>query len=167
MTFDKTKVYTALNADEVKVGSIGYVADSIYELREAVEAGPDSVAMSKITMINNDSCSNRFIIQNSSQLAYNLFYLVEGPKEKMPRPYIDTAEMLRDFADRFDLLSHDDRLPAMWLKHSHTCYLVVCVLNTSVSIIAPDVGVHTLLMEELFNDYTYLDGSVIGVKEEE
>lgn len=37
MEFDKSRVFTALNADEIKVGSKGYFADNLRSLRGAAE----------------------------------------------------------------------------------------------------------------------------------
>lgn len=37
MEFDKAKVFTVLNADEVKIGSSGYFADNLRSLRVAAE----------------------------------------------------------------------------------------------------------------------------------
>ena len=37
MKFDKSKVYTLLNADEVKEGSKGYFADNLEYLKDIVE----------------------------------------------------------------------------------------------------------------------------------
>lgn len=37
MEFAKAKIFTALNADEVKVGSKGYFADNLRSLRGAAE----------------------------------------------------------------------------------------------------------------------------------
>ena len=37
MEFDKSKVYTAVNADEVKVGSKGYFADTIAGLKNNID----------------------------------------------------------------------------------------------------------------------------------
>ena len=37
MKFDKSRVYTALNADELKVGSKVIVADSVRALKNAVK----------------------------------------------------------------------------------------------------------------------------------
>lgn len=37
MEFDKSKVYTVLNADEVKIGSKGYFADRLLSLKQIVE----------------------------------------------------------------------------------------------------------------------------------
>lgn len=37
MGFDRSRVYTALNADELNEGDIVFVADNIVKLKEAVE----------------------------------------------------------------------------------------------------------------------------------
>lgn len=37
MEFDKSKIYTVVNADEVKIGSKGYFANTILELETCVE----------------------------------------------------------------------------------------------------------------------------------
>lgn len=82
MEFDKTKVYTALNADEVKPGSKGYFADSIGLLKEAVK-NERKANYGKIESISDneyDAC--RFIIIDDA--CYAFFYLVEESKEKKP-----------------------------------------------------------------------------------
>ena len=88
MEFDKTRVYSAYNADEVKVGSKGYFADSISELKKKVNEGNELLTLVKIY---GEESATRFSISTIS--SYILFYLVEEPKEKVYRPYNDTAEM--------------------------------------------------------------------------
>ena len=88
MEFDKTRVYTALNANEVKVGSKGYFADSISDLKKKVN--DDSVLLT-LTKIYGEESATRFSISPIS--SYILFYLVEEPKEKIYRPYDDITEM--------------------------------------------------------------------------
>lgn len=88
MEFDKTRVYSAYNADEVKVGSKGYFADSISELKKKVNEGNELLTLVKIY---GEESATRFSISTIS--SYILFYLVEEPKEKIYRPYDDTAEM--------------------------------------------------------------------------
>ncbi len=86
MEFDKSRVFTALNADEVKVGSKGYFADSIRILKETIkETLKDSCAAAygEIDEIKDDSCSCRFSIKKNS--AYSFFYLVKEPMEKKYR----------------------------------------------------------------------------------
>ena len=88
MKFDKTRVYSACNADEVKVGSKGYFADSISELKKKVNEGNELLTLVKIY---GEESATRFSVSTIS--SYILFYLVEEPKEKVYRPYNDTAEM--------------------------------------------------------------------------
>lgn len=88
MKFDKNRLYTAFNADKVKVGSKGYFADSISELKRKIN---ESEAPSTLTKIYGEEAAARFSI--SPVTSYILFYLVEEPKEKTYRPYKDTAEI--------------------------------------------------------------------------
>lgn len=88
MKFDKTRVYSACNADEVKVGSKGYFADSISELKRKISEGDEPLTLVKIC---GEEAATRFTTLSAS--VYLLFYLVEEPEEKIYRPYNDTAEM--------------------------------------------------------------------------
>lgn len=88
MEFDKTRVYSACNADEVKVGSKGYFADSISELKRKISEGDEPLTLVKIC---GEEAATRFTTLSAS--VYLLFYLVKEPEEKVYRPYNDTAEM--------------------------------------------------------------------------
>lgn len=70
MEFLTERCYTALNADELKLGSKVIVADTIDELKQCVEHDYDT---SIITDIMPEYYSNRF---NSDNRNYNLAYLV-------------------------------------------------------------------------------------------
>lgn len=166
MEFDKTKVYSSVNADEVKPGSKGFVGDTLFGLREKVEGGPERFSIVEVVDINKDNVPARFCVQNDGYETWNLFYLVKEPEPKKPRPYRDTAEMLLDFRERFNLIGHPDRLPPIWIKNKSNdiCYLVVRVADDNVTFVS-DGGAHTSAMDNLFNNYTYLDGSLIGTKE--
>lgn len=63
MEFDMTKVFTSLNADEVKVGSKGYGSNTIKGLIEEVDnsLGND---YGEIYDIKDIGFSNRFFIKN-------------------------------------------------------------------------------------------------------
>lgn len=74
MEFDKNRVYTALNADELKVGSKVIVADSITFLKNAVE-DEDVYILQDIA---SESNAFRFVTNGGT---YSLAYLVEEPKE--------------------------------------------------------------------------------------
>lgn len=76
MEFDKSKVYTSLNADELKVGSKVIVADTIDELKQYVEANCDT---STIMSIMPEYFSDRFV---SDEKFYNLAYLISETEKK-------------------------------------------------------------------------------------
>lgn len=77
MEFDKSKVYTALNADELKIGSMVIAADTLKNLKDKVEAGGYETELYDI----KDDCNiYRFNVGKgiTSQL-FALAYLVEEP----------------------------------------------------------------------------------------
>ena len=88
MKFSMNNVYSSLYADEVKVESQGYFADSIEELRKKVAEGG---ALLTLTEIYGEHAATRFAISPVS--SYFLFYKVKDPQEKKFRAYSSTAEM--------------------------------------------------------------------------
>lgn len=81
MKFDKSKVYTALNADEVKVGSKGYYADCLKDLEERVNSD-NKAYYNTLVEINPTSDVYRFKKGAAFTSEYALFYLVEEPEKK-------------------------------------------------------------------------------------
>lgn len=78
MEFDKSKVYTAVNADELKIGSKVYTADCLGTLQELVEAGlKDKVTT--IREIESVDYGGRFY---DGIACWHLAYLVSEPEEK-------------------------------------------------------------------------------------
>ena len=69
MTFNKSKVYTALNADELKVGS------------------GESLEPSILTNILSEKESKRFCIDDKSNEKWQLAYLIEPPAEPKYKPF--------------------------------------------------------------------------------
>lgn len=84
--------------------------------------------------------------------------------EETYRPYKDCDEMIKDFKQRFNTVCPPYALPLIWIKD-------ICAksLITDFGVQGDDcmvcLGASNYDMEELFNDFTYLDGSRIGVKE--
>jgi len=77
MEFDKSRVYTAVNADELKVGSQVICADDLADLRMRVES--NNFDSKSLVDINNESSLYRFVTQEDR---YALAYLVSEPEEK-------------------------------------------------------------------------------------
>ena len=80
MEFDKSRVYTALNADELKVGSKVILADAMKALKTFVATGEANAVT--ITHINSEEAQYRFH-SNECEFDYPLAYLVEEPEEKV------------------------------------------------------------------------------------
>lgn len=90
MKFDKTKVYSSANADEVKRGSVGYFADTLRELKAAVK---DGRAKRTLTRVEDDSRLYRFC-PGKADTTYALFYLVKEPKKEELCTYRELAQWL-------------------------------------------------------------------------
>lgn len=77
MEFDAKRVYTVLNADEVKIGSRGYFADTLKSLKDMVYQEYSGIC-SEVEKIKEDTYEGRFKAKDGYR--YSLFYLVEDPK---------------------------------------------------------------------------------------
>ena len=167
MEFDKSRVYTSVNADEVKVGSKGYFADNIAELQRCV-FNEDKDYFFTIKEIATDDENYRFLADNYSgnEASWNLFYLVEEPKEKELRPYRDSDEMVEDFKKRFNVKVPPYEMPLIWIKIKDTDKKYLIVRFASALTICHNVEVYTPTLEDLVEGYTYLDGSPCGIEEE-
>lgn len=73
MKYDKSKVYTSLNADELKVGSKVIAADDLEHLKFYVEHGSQ---IETLTGICGEDATYRFTTTKND---WNLAYLVEEP----------------------------------------------------------------------------------------
>lgn len=73
MIFDKSKVYTAVNASELSKGDIVYLADTMSKLKYLVRLD-DKNYLTTIDRIFNEEEKNRFF--NKDCLIYNLAYLI-------------------------------------------------------------------------------------------
>ena len=149
MEFDKSKVYTVLNADEVEVGSKGYFADDLKKLKNLVEQ-EDKSGWDEIESIGGEDEVSRF----RAYTYWNLFYLVEEPKEKKFRPYKDTEELLSNYTAGTPLVwvrrKDDEKERSLIVEYSEHTVLI---------------GAAYYSMEELFDEFVFLDGSPCGIKE--
>ena len=166
MEFDRSKVYTALNADEVKIGSKGYFADNLYELQCVIHNKKDNFFTIKEILKPDEEF--RFLAKNlvGDYDSWNLFYLVEEPKEKKFRPYKDTDEMIEDFKKRYNSYggwsgkNNPMYCPLIWVQTAcGNKKLVTNIDNDSVYL------QKWVSLPEFAEAYTYLDGSPCGIEE--
>ena len=162
MELDKSKVYTALNADEVPIGSYGFVANSINELKYKVSRS-DSFIIASITAILDDTFAGRFMIDNSTR-SYPFFYLLKKPAEKKYCPYLDTNEMIFDFKNRFNQSANT--IPLIWVENAAGDKKLITSFNGD-SVLIPEQS--PISMDVLFALYKYTNNSPCGrlVEEED
>lgn len=79
MNFNKNKVYTALNADELKVGSKILVSNCISDLKEQVANYKNGDTRELINICSESSLDGRF--ETIGNL-YHFAYLISEPGEK-------------------------------------------------------------------------------------
>lgn len=155
MEFDKSKVYTALNADEVPIGSNGFVANSINELKDKVSRS-DSFIVASITDVLDDTFAGRFMIDSSTR-SFPFFYLLKKPAEKKYCPYLDTNEMIFDFKKRFS--QPDNTIPLIWVENAAGDKKLITSFNGD-SVLIPEQS--PISMDMLFVLYKYTNNSPCG-----
>lgn len=174
MKFYVDKVFVSLNADDVKIGSKGYCADSLVNLKAAVE-NEVRLAYGKVTRINDKYCPYRFRIDNITDKAF--FYLIKESQEDKFRPYSNPDEMIEDFKKRYNAYGgwsgKDNPMynPMIWIKSKATGFrhLVTDYSDDNCGHCNKSciwIGSLSIMFKELFDKYTYLDGTPCGIKEE-
>lgn len=158
MEFDKSKVYTALNADKVHIGSHGFVADNINKLKDKV-SHPDSYIVVSITDILDDTFAGRFMVDADTK-GYAFFYLVEEPKENKYCPYLHTDEMIFDFKKRFSHETQSGTIPLIWVQNAAGDKKLITSFNGD-SVLIP--GQAPLYLDMLFKLYKYINNSPCGI----
>lgn len=123
-------------------------------------------AYGEIEEIMDNSYGCRFRM-NKDRHTYSFFYLVEEPGEKKFRPYKNTDEMVEDFKERFNVNVPPYEMPLIWVKTKGADKKYLIVRFASALTICHNIEVYTPMLEDLVEDYTYLDGSPCGIEEDE
>ena len=85
MEFEKSRVYTALNADELPIGSKCVFADTIQDLRKKVESDSVQRFVYVLRSICDSSKMERF--EEDDNAVFLLAYLIEPPAEPKYKPF--------------------------------------------------------------------------------
>ena len=150
MEFDKSRIYTAVSADELAIGSKCVFGDTIQDLRQKVQGCAEDYT-EVLTDLYDDDSVERFVVDDCT---YIYAYLVEPPTEKKYKPFGSVEEAMKA------IKAHGG-----WIK-----------FNVSASyslVIGYGVGsIYThekcISMRELLENYVFADdGSPCGVLIEE
>ena len=149
MEFDKSQVYTAVNADELPIGSICIFANTLGGLRTYVEC---DCAKCTLKVVADEHEEARF--GNEQDLFWCLAYLIEPPAEPKYKPFESVEEAMKA------IKAHGG-----WVKNMtrNSSYAVVAYYAETVETSQYIINLETLLDNYVFAD----DGSPCGVPVEE
>lgn len=157
MKLDESNIYTLANADKVKSGSMGFFGNTLDQLYSRIENRDTHV----LSCVLETSFEHRF--ETCEPRRYALFYPVEKLEKKF-RPYEGIYEMLNDFSKRARINCKIINPPQIYLKEKidKTNYIYLITIFSSNQVWMGGVNYS---LDELFDNFTYLDGSPCGVEE--
>ena len=151
MEFDKSRVYTAVNADELQIGSRCIFADTIQTLRQKVQDEDAGTYVETLTDLYDDDSVERFAV---GSYTYIYAYLIKPPVEVEYKPFESVEEAMKA------IKAHGG-----WIKFNVSDHysLVIGYGGGSVNIKGK-----CIYMQDLLDDYVFADdGSPCGVLIEE
>mgnify|MGYP003592355827 CR=1 FL=1 len=156
MIFDKSKVYSALNADELHAGDTVILADNLTALRSRVEGDK---YIGKLIDIECEDYGYRFLSNDGYH--YHWAYLVERAPEGKYVPWTKENCPLKA-GDVLRYISEDREETLV----DAVCFDRDCCIHLAVNL---NVGISSdwKSFEDLFSDYLMGNGEPCGQKVEE
>ncbi len=158
MEFDIKKVYTAVNAEDLKKGDKVICADDLAMLKDLVEQGREGGTITNIL----DRNAFRFMTNTGEIAAFA--YLVERAAEENWRPYKDINELISAWQKKTGITARPNTMPLIWVRNKiYSGIACITCFYTERSELA--ISGCICALEHMFKDYEFLDGSPCGVKE--
>lgn len=152
MPFDKTKVFSCVDANEIKVGSKGYVGDDYLLLIETV-CDRDSAYLKTLVDIGTNEYPFVCRMPDGSLCPWGFFYLIEEPKESTKR--VCTKDELADMLKK-------QGFPILRKRHMYRDCVSIRSMHID-SVTMCDGNCYTY--EELCNYFMLLDGSPLWLED--
>ena len=131
MEFDKSRVYTALNAEDLPIGSKCIFADTLKKLKEGIcENHIDT-----LFGITDEHYSCRFVPDNGRKRQFALAYLIELPAEPKYKPFSSSGKALEV------IKAHDG-----WIKEKETgefCFITFIGSDSNILVVSTNNGLYT------------------------
>ena len=158
MEFDKSRVYTAVNADELPIGSRCLFANSLKDLKDRIYLTDTYGRILENVCDENEE--ERFYGDDAT---YLLAYLIEPPSasDQKERKYksFSNIENLKKSAVKY--------IGFIKSKHSPQEGIIIGISFDNRVIIKKRYGLEYLTFEQLFESYTFDDGTPCGELVEE
>ena len=153
MEFDKSKVYTAVNADELKIGSKCIFANNVFTLKDHVRNNyPAEILIS----VCSETITERF--NSDSDEFYSLAYLIKPSAKSKYKPF-SNMENLKKSAVKYKGF--------IKTKQGVQEGIIIGISFDNRVIIKKRYGLEYLAFEQLFESYTFDDGTPCGELVEE
>lgn len=173
MEFLKERVYTALNAYELKVGSKVVIAKNISALKDFVYNN----MISTLTEIYSENNQDRFHGEYIHKCGYGydtvtgtLCYLIREPEEKTDRPFKNIDELIKTWKKINPVQQPLYTKPLIWIENRFTEEVELITTYDYANSFHSDDRVETstrvLTMEDLYREYRILNGDICGVKDD-
>ena len=149
MEFDKSRVFSAVNADELPIGSKCVFADDLRELRRLVSIEDTSQVL---IAIKGESYKYRFEQAKADCMGDTLFalaYLIEPPAEPKCKPFESVEKAMEAIKKHGGWVRY---------KHDKECALVVAYSKNLITLYDANIDTTDLLRAYVFAD----DGSPCG-----
>ena len=155
MEFDKSRLFSAVNADELKVGSKCIFANTMQDLKAFVKTKSPAT----LTSIGDESSPKRFMgSYGYTEVAYLFAYLIEPPAEPKYLPFASNKKAMEA------IMKH-----CGWVKHKNEQYSFITAID-----IGEEDGYEIKIdddwfpADELLKNYVFADdGSPCGELVEE
>ena len=155
MEFDKNRIYTAVNANELQIGSKCIFADTIQNLKTRIKVE----CISTLVEIYEENEKERFVGSDGVvEASYLLAYLIEPPAEPKYKPF-SNMENLKKSAVKYKGF--------IKTKQGVQEGIIIGISFDYKAIIKTRWGVNYLTFEQLFESYTFDDGTPCGELVEE
>lgn len=143
MTFDKSRVYTAVNAEELPIGSKCIFADTIRGLRRKIEE--NTTRVETFYRLHNNGGDDSFV---GNDCAYCYAYLIEPSAEQRYKPFASEEKEIEV------IKKHGG-----WVKEktSGDLKLISCVGKFSDTIPSICVGSSYFTPTTLLEDFVFAD----------
>ena len=151
MKFEKSRVYTAVNADELPIGSKCVFADTVKALRKKVQADDYAQYVQPFIRLHDNGYDVQFL---AGCYTYAYAYLIEPPAEPKYQPFGSIKEAMAEI-----------KAHGWWIKDTiyNRCSAVIAYDDDTVKTVYDSVGVDALFDGFVFFD----DGSPCGELVEE
>ena len=152
MEFDKSRVYTAVNADELPIGSKCIFADTVKALRKKVQADDYAQYVQPFIRLHDNGYDVQFL---AGCYTYAYAYLIEPPAEPKYKPFSSVEKAMET------IIQHGG-----WVKDkkSNSQYLLIGIGRNAVYL----GDGYARGFNDMFSDFVFADdGSPCGELVEE